>query len=133
MLMHRPQTPQPGFGSITLLQKFIPHFKILDPRLDLATGRKRQLTTGKRATRLLVLNLRSPIGQASSLICALSSTDVPVLLLDQTRPRSGVPLIVIFVNDPELHQSTKFYLLEIVKVVVLHFSCATAQIWEQLK
>ena len=35
MLMHRPQTPQPGFGSITLLQKFtsLPHFKILDPRL----------------------------------------------------------------------------------------------------
>jgi len=23
-----PQTPQPGFGSITLLQKFTPHFKI---------------------------------------------------------------------------------------------------------
>ena len=33
MLMHRPQTPQPGFGSITLLQKFTPHFKILDPHL----------------------------------------------------------------------------------------------------
>ena len=33
MLMHRPQTPQPVFGSITLLQKFSPHFKILDPRL----------------------------------------------------------------------------------------------------
>ena len=33
MLMHRPQTPQPGFGSIILLQKFTPHFKILDPRL----------------------------------------------------------------------------------------------------
>ena len=33
MLMHRPQTSQPGFGSITLLQKFTPHFKILDPRL----------------------------------------------------------------------------------------------------
>ena len=33
MLMHRPQTPQPGFGSITLLKKFTPHFKILDPRL----------------------------------------------------------------------------------------------------
>ena len=33
MLMHRPQTPQQGFGSITLLQKFTPHFKILDPRL----------------------------------------------------------------------------------------------------
>ena len=33
MLMHRPQTPQPGFGSITLLQKFTPHFKILDARL----------------------------------------------------------------------------------------------------
>ena len=34
MLMHRPQTPQPGFGSIKLLiQKFTPHFKILDPRL----------------------------------------------------------------------------------------------------
>ena len=31
--MHRPQTPQPGFGSITLLQKFTPHFKILDPHL----------------------------------------------------------------------------------------------------
>ena len=29
-----PQTPQPGFGSITLLQKFPPHFKILDPRLQ---------------------------------------------------------------------------------------------------
>ena len=28
-----PQTPQPGFGSITLLQKLTPHFKILDPRL----------------------------------------------------------------------------------------------------
>ena len=28
-----PQTPQPGFGSIILLQKFTPHFKILDPRL----------------------------------------------------------------------------------------------------
>ena len=27
------QTPQPGFGSITILQKFTPHFKILDPRL----------------------------------------------------------------------------------------------------
>ena len=25
--------PQPGFGSITLLQKFTPHFKILDLRL----------------------------------------------------------------------------------------------------
>ena len=36
MLMHRPQTPQPGIGSITLLQKFTPHFKILDPRLLLA-------------------------------------------------------------------------------------------------
>ena len=35
MLMHRPQTPQPGFGSITLLQKFTPHFKILDPRLKI--------------------------------------------------------------------------------------------------
>ena len=34
MLMHRRQTPQPGFGSITLLQKFTPHFKILDPRLE---------------------------------------------------------------------------------------------------
>ena len=34
MLMHRPQTPQPGFGSITLLQKSTPHFKILDPRLE---------------------------------------------------------------------------------------------------
>ena len=34
MLMHRPQTPQPGFGSITLLQKFTPHFKILDPHLS---------------------------------------------------------------------------------------------------
>ena len=33
MLMHRPQTPHSGFGSITLLQKFTPHFKILDPRL----------------------------------------------------------------------------------------------------
>ena len=33
LLMHRPQTTQPGFGSITLLQKFTPHFKILDPRL----------------------------------------------------------------------------------------------------
>ena len=33
MLMHRPRTPQPGFGSITLLQKFTPLFKILDPRL----------------------------------------------------------------------------------------------------
>ena len=34
--MHRPQTPQPGFGSITLLQKFTPppRFKILDPRLN---------------------------------------------------------------------------------------------------
>ena len=32
--MHRPQTPQPGFGSITLLQKFTPHFKILDPPLN---------------------------------------------------------------------------------------------------
>ena len=32
MLMDRPQTPHPGFGSITLLQKFTPHFKILDPR-----------------------------------------------------------------------------------------------------
>ena len=31
--MHRPQTPQLGFGSITLLQKLTPHFKILDPRL----------------------------------------------------------------------------------------------------
>ena len=33
-----PQTPQPGFGSITLLQKFTfppppPYFKILNPRL----------------------------------------------------------------------------------------------------
>ena len=31
-LKYWPQTPQPGFGS-TLLQKFTPHFKILDPRL----------------------------------------------------------------------------------------------------
>ena len=36
--MHRPQTPQPGFGSITLFQKFIPHFKILDPRLRFNGG-----------------------------------------------------------------------------------------------
>ena len=27
MLMHRPQTPQPGIGSITLLQKFTPPFQ----------------------------------------------------------------------------------------------------------
>ena len=33
--LHRPQTPQPGFGSITLLQKFTPYFKILDPRLNI--------------------------------------------------------------------------------------------------
>ena len=33
--MHRPQTPQPGFGSITLSQKSILHFKILDPRLGI--------------------------------------------------------------------------------------------------
>ena len=32
-----PQTPQPGFGSIILLQKFTPHFKILDPRLKANT------------------------------------------------------------------------------------------------
>ena len=32
-LKYWPQTPQPSFGSITLLQKFTPHFKILDPRL----------------------------------------------------------------------------------------------------
>ena len=31
--MYRPQTPQLSFGSITLLQKFTPRFKILDPRL----------------------------------------------------------------------------------------------------
>ena len=30
MLMHRPQTPEPGFGSITLLQKFTQIFKLLD-------------------------------------------------------------------------------------------------------
>ena len=35
MLMHRPQTPQPGFGSITFISKIHPHFKILDPRLGL--------------------------------------------------------------------------------------------------
>ena len=35
MLIHRPQTPQLGFGSITLLQKFTPHFEILDPRLQI--------------------------------------------------------------------------------------------------
>ena len=29
-----PQTPQQGFGSITLLQKLTPHFKILDPCLS---------------------------------------------------------------------------------------------------
>ena len=40
MLMHRPQTPQPGFGSTTLLQKFTPHFKILDPRLTLKSALK---------------------------------------------------------------------------------------------
>ena len=33
MLMHRPQKLQPGFFYITVLQKFTPHFKILDPRL----------------------------------------------------------------------------------------------------
>ena len=37
MLMHRPQTPQPGFGSITLLRKVTPppppNFKILDLHL----------------------------------------------------------------------------------------------------
>ena len=33
-----PQTPQRGFGSITLLQKFTPHFKILDPRLNRSVG-----------------------------------------------------------------------------------------------
>ena len=27
--------PQAGFGSNTLLQKFTPHFKILDPRLSM--------------------------------------------------------------------------------------------------
>ena len=35
MMMHRPQTPQPGFGSVTLLQQFTPYFKILDPRLKI--------------------------------------------------------------------------------------------------
>ena len=34
-----PQTPQPGFSSITLSQKFTPHFKILDPRLHLTRER----------------------------------------------------------------------------------------------
>ena len=34
--LHRPQILQPGFGSITLLQKFTPHFKILDPRLQVS-------------------------------------------------------------------------------------------------
>ena len=33
MLMHRP-----GFSSITFLQKFTPHFKILDPRLELQSA-----------------------------------------------------------------------------------------------
>ena len=32
-VLSQPQTPQPGFGSITLLQRFTLHFKILDPRL----------------------------------------------------------------------------------------------------
>ena len=40
MLMHRPRTPQPGFGSITLLQKFTPLFKILDPHLKIAIENK---------------------------------------------------------------------------------------------
>ena len=40
------QIPQPGFGSITLLQKFTPHFKILDQRLRrslMGDGRLREL------------------------------------------------------------------------------------------
>ena len=32
-------SPQPGFDSITLLQKFTPHFKILDPRLRVSNLR----------------------------------------------------------------------------------------------
>ena len=54
----------------------------------LATGRERQLTTGKRAERtkhdVRCSIIRSAIGQASCLILhAPSSTDVPVLLLNQ--------------------------------------------------
>ena len=43
MLMHRPQTPQPGFSSITLLQKFTPHFKILDARLGVTKYNNKRL------------------------------------------------------------------------------------------
>ena len=55
---------------------------------DLATGQERQLTKGKRAERtkhdFRCPICRSPIGQASCLICAAaSSIDVPVLLLNQ--------------------------------------------------
>ena len=56
---------------------------------DLATGRERQLTKGKRAERtkhdFRCSICRSAIGQASCLICARRyiSTDVPVLLLSQ--------------------------------------------------
>ena len=50
MLMHRPQTPQPGFGSITLLQKFTPHFKILDPRLTPLMEAQLLLSQARMAT-----------------------------------------------------------------------------------
>ena len=37
--------PQPGFVSITLLQKFTPHFKILDPRLTGLQGTQLEAST----------------------------------------------------------------------------------------
>ena len=54
---------------------------------DLATEGERHLTTGKRAERTK-LDFRCPMcrsatGQASCLICAQSSTDAPVLLLNE--------------------------------------------------
>ena len=59
----------------------------MDIWADLATERERHLTTGKRAV-MTKLNFRRPIcrcatDQASCLICAPSSTDVPALLLNQ--------------------------------------------------
>ena len=70
-------------------------------------------------TRLLVLNL--PLCHWSSLdLQAPSSTDVPVLLLNQTSPRLGVPLIFEIVKVENAVQA--IFTFRELSFVVSHFS-----------
>ena len=74
MLMHRPQTPQPGFGSITLLQKFTPLFKILDLRLIVLYCDKQRLSSQKSVQNLLRPSLNYIVGKCATPNVSASSS-----------------------------------------------------------